>query len=102
MGQSPQQPSEQRKRTLSSDLRQPTIRSQAMRPRPPNLRQIRIGDFNDKIGRDDTNYEEVMRTHGLGEMSKNRESFVNACALNKLVMRVFLHNTIHNGNMGIT
>ncbi|KAJ8353557.1 hypothetical protein SKAU_G00211240 [Synaphobranchus kaupii] len=58
---------------------------------------ILMGDFNAKIGRDNTGYEEVMGKQGLGEISKNGEIFVDTCALNNLVIggSVFPHKRIH-------
>ena len=34
---------------------------------------ILMGDFNAKIGEDNSRYEEVMGTHGLGKMNENGE-----------------------------
>ena len=47
---------------------------------------IVMGDFNGKIGEDNTGYEEVMGRHGLGEMSDNGERFADVCVLNGLVI----------------
>ncbi len=38
---------------------------------------ILMGDFNAKIGEDNTGYEEVMGRQGIGEMSENGEKFLN-------------------------
>nr|XP_042711954.1 craniofacial development protein 2-like [Chrysemys picta bellii] len=56
-----------------------------------------MGDFNAKIGPDNTGYEQVMGTHALGEMSENGERFVDLCALNNLVIggSIFPHKRIH-------
>ena len=56
-----------------------------------------MGDFNTKIGEDNTGYEEVMGRHGLGEMSDNGERFTDFCALNSLVIggSIFPHKRIH-------
>ena len=43
---------------------------------------IMMGDFNAKIGSDNTGYEDIMGSHGLGQMNENGEPFVNLCALN--------------------
>ena len=58
---------------------------------------IVMGDFNTKIGEDNTGYEEVMGRHGLGEMSDNGERFTDFCALNSLVIggSIFPHKRIH-------
>ena len=47
---------------------------------------ILMGDFNAKIGSDNTGYDEVMGRHGLGEMNENGERFADACALNNVVI----------------
>ena len=58
---------------------------------------ILMGDFNAKIGSNNTGYEEVMGAHGLGDMSENGEMFADVCALNKLVIggSIFPHKNIH-------
>nr|KAG5711924.1 hypothetical protein BaRGS_026365 [Batillaria attramentaria] len=45
---------------------------------------ILMGDFNAKIGSDNTGYENTMGTHGLGQMNENGERFADFCALNQL------------------
>nr|KAG5707903.1 hypothetical protein BaRGS_031634 [Batillaria attramentaria] len=40
---------------------------------------ILMGDFNAKIGSDNTGYEDTMGTHGLGQMNENGERFANFC-----------------------
>nr|KAG5709545.1 hypothetical protein BaRGS_001595 [Batillaria attramentaria] len=47
---------------------------------------ILMGDFNAKIGSDNTGYENTMGTHGLGQMNENGERFADFCALNQLVI----------------
>ena len=44
---------------------------------------ILIGDFNAKIGMDNTGYEGIMGTHGLGQMNENGEHSADLCALNQ-------------------
>ncbi len=58
---------------------------------------ILMGDFNAKIGADNTGYEEVMGLHALGEFNKNGEKFANICALNNMVIggSIFAHKRIH-------
>lgn len=58
---------------------------------------ILMGDFNAKIGSDNTGYEDVMGTHGLGQMNENGERFADLCALNQLVIggSIFPHKRIH-------
>ena len=41
---------------------------------------ILTGDFNAKIGTDNTGYEGTMGTHGLGQMNENGERFADPCA----------------------
>ena len=55
------------------------------------------GDFNAKIGMDNTGYEDIMGTHGLGQMNENGERFADLCALNQLVIggSIFPHKRIH-------
>ena len=47
---------------------------------------ILMGDFNAKIGMDNTGYEDIIGTHGLGQMNENGERFADLCALNQLVI----------------
>ena len=58
---------------------------------------IMIGNFNAKGGRDNSDYEETMGQHGLGEMNDNGKRFADLCALGNLVieMNVFQHKRIH-------
>ena len=36
-----------------------------------------MGDFNAKIGKDNTEYERIVERHGLGVMNENRETFAD-------------------------
>ena len=45
---------------------------------------ILMGDFNAKIGADNTGYEDTMGIHGLGQMNENGECFADLCAWNQL------------------
>ncbi|VDP54835.1 unnamed protein product [Schistosoma margrebowiei] len=58
---------------------------------------ILMGDFNAKVGTDNTGYEDIMGRHGLGERNENGERFANLCAFNKLVIggTLFPHKRIH-------
>ena len=58
---------------------------------------ILMGDFNAKIGMDNTGYEDIMRTHGLGQMNENCERFADLYALNQLVIggSIFPHKCLH-------
>ncbi|VDP22660.1 unnamed protein product [Schistosoma margrebowiei] len=58
---------------------------------------ILMGDFNAKVGTDNTGYEDIMGRHGLGERNENGERFANLCAFNKLVKggTIFPHKRIH-------
>ncbi|XP_062604829.1 craniofacial development protein 2-like [Saccostrea cucullata] len=58
---------------------------------------VLMGDFNAKIGGDNTGYIEVMGTHGLGYMNENGERFAGLCSLNQMVIgeSIFPHKRIH-------
>ena len=58
---------------------------------------ILMGDFNAKIGMDNTGYEDIMGTHGLGQMNENGERFAYLCSLDQLVIggSIFPHKRIH-------
>ena len=58
---------------------------------------VLMGDFNVKIGMDNTGYEDFMRTHALGQTIENGECFADLCALNQLVIggSIFPHKRIH-------
>ncbi|VDP62681.1 unnamed protein product [Schistosoma curassoni] len=58
---------------------------------------ILMGDPNDKVGMDNTRYEDIMGRHGLGERNENGERFANLCDFNKLVIggTIFPHKRIH-------
>ncbi|VDP45146.1 unnamed protein product [Schistosoma margrebowiei] len=57
---------------------------------------ILMGDFNARVGTDNTGYEGIMRRHGLGERNENGERFANLCAFNKLFIggTMFPHKRI--------
>ena len=44
------------------------------------------GDFNAKVGKDNTGTESVMLKHGHGSRNENGEQFAEFCALNSLVI----------------
>ena len=56
-----------------------------------------MGDFNAKIGSNNTGYEDTMGTHGLGVMNDNGERFADLCANNQLVIggSIFPQKRIH-------
>ena len=58
---------------------------------------IIIGDFNAKIGSDNTGREQVMGRHGEGEINENGELFVDMCAFNSMVIggSIFPDKRIH-------
>ena len=58
---------------------------------------ILMGDVNAKIGSNNRGYEEVMGTHGIGEMNENGEMFADLCSFNRLIIggSVFPHRRIH-------
>ena len=56
-----------------------------------------MGDFNAKIGTDNTGYETIMGTQGLGAMNENGGRFADMCAINQMVIggSIFTHKRIH-------
>ena len=58
-----------------------------------------MGDFNAKIGMDNTAYEDIIGTHGLRQIDENGECFADLCALNQLVKgaSIFPHKRSHKG-----
>ncbi|KAJ8351936.1 hypothetical protein SKAU_G00234120 [Synaphobranchus kaupii] len=58
---------------------------------------ILMGDFNAKTGAENNGYEDIMGTHGLGQMNENGERFADLCSLNQLVIggRIFPNKRIH-------
>ena len=58
---------------------------------------ILMGDFNAKIWSHSIGHEEVMGTHGIGEMNENGEMFAEFCSVNILIIggSVFPHRRIH-------
>ena len=65
--------------------------------RPQRNIVILMGDFNAKIGNNNTGYEEVMGQQGIGEMNDNGERFADLCATADLVIggSIFHHKKIH-------
>ena len=61
---------------------------------------IVTGDFNAKIGKDNTGRERIMGREGLGTMNENGEMFTDFCVFNDLVIggSVFQHKDIHKGS----
>ena len=55
------------------------------------------GDFNAKVGEDNTGSESVMEKHGLGAKNENGDQFVEFCAFNSLVIgrTIFPHMRVH-------
>jgi hypothetical protein len=58
---------------------------------------ILMGDFNVKIGVDNTGYNDVMGKQGQGLMNENGDIFADLCSLNQLVIggSIFPHKRIH-------
>ena len=54
---------------------------------------IFMGDFNAKIGINNTGYGDIMGTHGLGQMNENGERFADLCALDLLLIEAASSNT---------
>ncbi|XP_038120408.1 uncharacterized protein LOC119770128 [Culex quinquefasciatus] len=59
--------------------------------------RIYAGDFNAKIGSDNTDLERIMGPHGLGEMSENGELFTEFCGNQDMVIggSLFPHRSVH-------
>ena len=47
---------------------------------------ILMRDFNAKIGSNNRVYDEVMGTHGIGEINENGEMFADLCSFNRLII----------------
>ena len=47
---------------------------------------LMTGDFNAKVGEDNTGNERVMGKHGLGSRNENGEQFAEFCAVNSLII----------------
>ncbi|VDO98133.1 unnamed protein product [Schistosoma margrebowiei] len=58
---------------------------------------VLMGNLNAKVGTDNTEYEDIMQRHGLGERNENGERFANLFAFNKLVIggTIFPYKRIH-------
>jgi endonuclease/exonuclease/phosphatase family metal-dependent hydrolase len=58
---------------------------------------IVMGDFNAKVGDDNSGYEEVMGKHGLGTCNENGKRLLDCCMLNNFVIggTIFPHKNIH-------
>ena len=65
--------------------------------RPQIELTVLMGDMNAKIDSCNIGYEDVMGTHGLGDMNNNGERFADLCAEHELVIggSVFLHKKAH-------
>ncbi|KAL1401542.1 hypothetical protein pipiens_006527 [Culex pipiens pipiens] len=59
--------------------------------------RIYAGDFNAKLGSDNTDLERIMGPHGLGEMSENGELFTEFCGNQDMVIggSLFPHRSVH-------
>ena len=65
---------------------------------------IIMGDYNAKIGSDDTGREEVMGKHGDGMIYFNGELFEDLCAFSSMVIggSTFPHKRILKTNPGVS
>ena len=45
-----------------------------------------MGDLNAKVGEDNEGYENIIGSHGAGEINDNGERLVDFCGLNNLVL----------------
>ena len=59
--------------------------------------KIIMGDFNAKVGMDNSGHEDAMGKHGLGVKNDNGERMLQFCEMNNLVITgtVFPHKNIH-------
>ena len=58
---------------------------------------LMLGDFNARVGNNNTNRERVMGRHGIGEITDNGERLVGICEENNLIIggTLFQHKNIH-------
>ena len=56
-----------------------------------------MGDFKAKVGEHNEGYENIIGSHGVGEINDNGERLVDFCGLNNLVVKgtIFPHKLIH-------
>lgn len=61
-----------------------------------------MGDFNAKIGSDNTGQEQSMGKHGLVEMNENGEVFSDFCAFNNMIIgrSVYPHKRVYKVTWG--
>lgn len=61
-----------------------------------------MGDLNAKVGKDNTNRDKVMGSHGVGVMNDNSERLCDFCKTNGLVITrtMFPHKKIHKATWG--
>lgn len=59
--------------------------------------KVLMGDFNAKVGSDNTSWESAMGNHGIGVMNENGRLFADLCVRNELVIggTLFPHKDIH-------
>lgn len=64
---------------------------------PKHSMNIVMGDFNAKVGNDNSNNKREMGRHGLGEMNNNGERLLQTCSEHDLVITgtLFQHKNIH-------
>ncbi|XP_063427083.1 craniofacial development protein 2-like [Mytilus trossulus] len=58
---------------------------------------IVMGDLNAKVGKDNSNLQEVLGKHGCGTINENGELLCNFCQINVLIITVSIypHKEIH-------
>ena len=56
-----------------------------------------LGDLIAKVGENNEGYENIIESHGVGEINDNGERLVGFCGLNKLVVTgtIFPHKLIY-------
>ena len=64
---------------------------------PDRDMKMLVGDFNAKVGNSNLGHEQVMGTHGLGNMNENGMRLVSFCTANNLIIggTKFKHKDIH-------
>ena len=69
----------------------------AMKDIPAHDVLLLLGDFNARVGSNNTDRERVMGKHGVGECTDNGERLIDLCEENNLVIggTLFQHKTIH-------
>jgi hypothetical protein len=62
-----------------------------------------MGDFNSKVGSDNSAFERTMGRHRLGERNDNGLKLMEFCSENRMVIKgtIFPHKNIHTNTRGL-